>query len=359
MRPWRAALVCGLAGVLVGGAAWGPLAPAVLPLRGERPSAVARFTAAAYVHARPTLAWGATGAGPGAFHLPIDIALGLDDAVYVLDYGFLGVVDGVERYREARVQRFDRQGRFVAAWGAGQLDRPIGLAVGPDGAVWVADTFHHLIRRYTPDGALRATWGGYGTALGQLDRPTDLALDAAGNVYVVEFGNHRVQVFGPDGTPRAAWGGAGAAPGQLRGPHGVAVDGQGVVYVADTNNHRIAAFTSSGALLAVWQSAPAQDPACPPPTAGQLCRPRHLAIDPAGNLLVADRNHHRVQVFTPDGRPLASIGGEGDGPGELRFPYGVAVSPDGLLYIADTAHNRIQIFTLGPAYRLHLPAAAR
>jgi DNA-binding beta-propeller fold protein YncE len=316
------------------------------------------FTASAYQSARPVLAWGAGGDGSGAFRVPIDVALGADGSVYVLDYGYSGLVDGVERYREARVQRFDPEGRFLAAWGHGQLNRPFGLAVDAAGDVWVADTFNHLVRRYSPDGTLRSTWGGHGAAPGQLDRPTDLTI-AGNEVYVVEFGSDRVQVLGMDGSPRRAWGVTGSGPGQLRGPHGIAVDDAGRVYVADTNNHRIAVFSTRGELLETWASDPAQDPACPPPYLGQFCRPRHLALDPAGNVLVADRNHHRIQVFTSAGQPLASIGGEGRALGQLSFPYAAAIDEIGRLYVADAGNDRIQVYVLGAPFRAHLPFAPR
>lgn len=317
------------------------------------------FTATAYQLARPVLTWGAAGGGPGEFNVPIDLALGADGSVYVLDYGYIGLVDGVERYRPARVQRFDPLGRYLGSWGAGQLQRPFGLAIGPDGDVWVADTFNHLVRRYSPDGVLRATWGSLGTAPGQLDRPTDLALGPDGAVYVVEFGNDRVQVLDPQGNPRRAWGAPGSGPGQLRGPHGIAVDRHGQVYVADTNNHRIVLFSADGTFLGVWASEPAQDPACPPAGLGQLCRPRHLALDQAGNLLVADRNHHRIQVFTSAGWPLASVGVEGRGLGQLSFPYAAAVTDTGRLYVADAGNDRVQLFVLDAGYRVHVPFAPR
>lgn len=319
----------------------------------------ARFTASAYGSARPILVWETAGGAAGTATLPIDVALGPDGSVYVLEYGPVDPAEGAAPSAPARVQRFDARGRFLGSWGGGQLHRPIGLAISNDGDVWVADTFNHVIRRFGPQGEPRATWGSQGSALGQLDRPTDLAFDAAGNVYVVEYGNQRVQVFDAAGRPVRAWGSEGDGPGQFRGPHGVAVDRHGEVYVADTNNHRVAKFSATGLPKGLWASEPAQEPDCPPRELGQLCRPRHLAVDPAGNLLVADRNHHRIHVFTGDGRPLATVGVEGGRLGELSFPYAAAISPEGDLYVADTGNGRIQLFALGAPQRFYLPFVRR
>ncbi|MBI3965344.1 MAG: NHL repeat-containing protein [Chloroflexi bacterium] len=325
----------------------------------------ARFTEAAYRSATLAAVWGRTGDGPGEFRWPFDVAVAPDGSVFVLDYGFK---ERLGQTNTPRVQRFDRDGRFLSEWGHGQLDRPFALTIGPDGDVWVADTFHHAVKHFAPDGTLRASWGSLGTEAGEFDRPTDLHFDRAGNLHVVEFGNNRVQVFAPNGRSFRTWGGAGIGPGQLCGPHGIAVDAAGAVYVGDTNNHRIVKYGPTGSLLEQWESQPVGTPSCPraagdidcPPFAnGQLCRPRHLALDPAGNVLVADRNHHRIQIFGSRGRPLGTVSGDGTTPGQLRFPYGVAVTAGGELFVADTDNDRLQRFDLGAPFRADLPLVRR
>src|SRR5437016_2926061 len=82
-----------------------------------------------------------------------------------------------------------------------------------------------------PDRQPLAAWGGRGTEAGQFYDPTGVALGPDGRVYVADALNHRIQVLSPSGEPLAVWGGPGVGAGQFRFPRSVAVDASGAVYV--------------------------------------------------------------------------------------------------------------------------------
>ena len=92
---------------------------------------------------------------------------------------------------------------------AAQLDNPGGMAVHPDGSLWIADTGNHVIRRVATDGTI-TTVAGTGTAgytgddgpatAAQLDGPTDLAVTSDGAVFVADTGNDRIRRIAADGT---------------------------------------------------------------------------------------------------------------------------------------------------------------
>lgn len=82
----------------------------------------------------------------------------------------------------------------------------------------------------------------------------------------------------------------------------------------------------------------------------QLMNPRGVAVDAAGNIYVGDRGHHRVIVFSPDGKQTRTFGDapSGDGtprPGQLGDILDVAVGPDGTVYVADGSNDRVSVFT--------------
>src|SRR6185437_11852730 len=77
---------------------------------------------------------------------------------------------------------------------------------------------------------------------------------------------------------------------------------------------------------------------------GQLGGAIGITIDPQGNLLVNDFIGCRVQKFSPDGKFLASIGSIGDRPGNFVRPKLMAVDSTGILYVVDNAFQNVQMF---------------
>jgi DNA-binding beta-propeller fold protein YncE len=119
-------------------------------------------------------------------------------------------------------------------------------------------------------------------------------------------------------------------------PSGVAVDGAGNFVVADTDNDRVVVFDAAGGFVRAFDGSGSG--------AGELRHPSGVAVDGAGSIYVADMFNHRVVVFDAAGRVLRTLGGEGGGAGELRNPKGVAVDGAGSVYVADWSNDRIVVF---------------
>lgn len=139
------------------------------------------------------------------------------------------------------------------------LSGPSGLAIGPDGCLYIADTFNGRIRRVDRTTGVITTVAGDGGAYRyqgladecstSLARPYGIALDAEGSLIITDSDNHllrrwdrrRTLITRLAGTGIARFGGDGG-PGEeasLNYPFGVAVGQQGHLYIADTFNHRI------------------------------------------------------------------------------------------------------------------------
>lgn len=285
---------------------------------------------------------GSSGAGiePGQFNHPRGLAVGPDGSVYVTDSD------------NHRVQVFDGQGRLLRTWGSrcaldsgegcatpggeGQFQEPWGIAVGPDGRVYVADTWNHRIQAFDAEGNYLTQWGTYGQtadALDQLYGPRDVAVDAAGRVYVTDTGNKRVLVYDQAGALLAQWGGAGSEPGRFEEPVGIALDTEGNVYVADTWNRRVQVFDADFRFLRQW-----------PVEAWygeSVVNKPYLAVDARGRVYVSDPEGYRLAVFGPEGDLLATVGRYGFEPDAFSLPTGIDVGPDGYIFVADTNGQRI------------------
>jgi tripartite motif-containing protein 71 len=235
----------------------------------------------------------------------------------------------------------------IGARGEGVLRFPQAVAVGPDGAVYVADQASHVVQVFAPDGTFLRQIGIAGTGPGGLSSVGAIAVAPDGTLYVAD-GSNRIDRFGVNGELLGSFGrGGGTAPGQLRfgagggndagAGGGLAVAGP-YVYVADTGNHRIQRFTLTGERPAVI---------VPP---GVLDTPQGLTVR-GSRLTVADDRNHRLVVFDTGGRMIRTVGaGRGARPGQLSHPYDVATDAGGRLFVADDLNHRIVRFSSPPAY---------
>ncbi len=213
------------------------------------------------------------------------------------------------------------------------LRRPSGIAVGPDGVIYVADLGQQKIVVFGPDGGARGT---IGTAT-ELTNPVDSAVSADGKrLYVSDSKAHQIVVY--DLATRALmtkWGRAGSGEGELAFPAGLAVDSEGNLLVVDSINARIVIFTPEGEFLDSFGSRGL--------SLGAFARPKDLAVDEAGYIYVTDALHHTVQIFKDDLSLLSWIGGPGDAPDRFQDPIGIAVRGNDIA-VVDSVRRRVVLF---------------
>ncbi|MSS70666.1 MAG: hypothetical protein EXS64_04165 [Candidatus Latescibacteria bacterium] len=256
-----------------------------------------------------------------AFKQAAGVAVDAQDRVYVFCRG------------EHPVIVFDREGRFLKAWGEGVFKMPHGICIGPDGNLYLVDAGDHTVRVYTPEGGLLRTLGQAGQPVEErpFNKPTDLAFSPSGAFYVSDgYGNARVHKFSKDGELLFSWGTPGDGPGEFRLPHSVWVDREERVYVADRENHRIQVFTPEGAFLSQWTG---------------FQRPCDIFIDAEGAVYVPEL-HHRMSILSLDGAVLARWGdAESRRPGEFIAPHAAWTDSRGDLYVGEVLEGqRLQKF---------------
>jgi DNA-binding beta-propeller fold protein YncE len=239
-------------------------------------------------------------AGTG-FRNPVDLALGADDVVYVLNRSYENRPDGVHvtvcTLKEEYISEFGSYGE-----GDGQFVWGSALALDQQENLYIADEWLNRVSVFTKDGEFVRKWGKAGKGNGELDRPAGLAISPNGTLFITDSRNHRVQKFTLDGKYLGKFGSFGAGPGQLNMPWGIALDQAGLVYVADWRNDRIQQFTADGK----WQASFGRTGS----GIGEFNRPTGVAVDRDGDIYVADWMNNRVQVLAKDGRFVTQFSGD-------------------------------------------------
>jgi TRAP-type C4-dicarboxylate transport system substrate-binding protein/DNA-binding beta-propeller fold protein YncE len=199
--------------------------------------------------------WGETGSGQGQLLFtregiePIGgVAVGPDGSVYVTEPGI------------NRVQQFDEDGTFIRRWGEpgsedGQFLYPWDVDVAPDGTVYVVDAERDDIQRFTADGVHLETFGRKGSGEGELMETASVFIDEDGVLYNADWRNDRVQAWGPSGE--FLWSLVGSDGRRLTLPNDVATDAAGTIFV--TTQRRVDVFDADRAAVGTWTT-PAATP---------------------------------------------------------------------------------------------------
>jgi DNA-binding beta-propeller fold protein YncE len=213
---------------------------------------------------------------PDLLKLPPDLYLGEVAGVAVNSKGHLFVFSRgnttgpAYAASAAQLLEFGPDGKFVReighnlyAWSYAHT-----VKVDPEDNVWVTDKGSDMVIKFNPEGRVVMVFGRKQEAsddgTGPLKEPdpplppddgmfrqvTDVAWDADGNTYISDgYVNSRIAKVDKNGNWLKSWGEPGNKPGQFNTPHSIAVDAQGNIYVADRGNHRIQVFDGNGKFL--------------------------------------------------------------------------------------------------------------
>ena len=165
--------------------------------------------------------------------------------------------------------------------------------------------------------------------------PSGIAIHNSGDIYVACWDDNSIHVFDQAGQQKRTIGSKGIDNGQFNGPQGLFIKGD-VMYVADRGNHRIQKLTTGGQFLQMFGL-----------RGSQFEYPVSVIVDQRDRLIVSDNKNHRVVILDPAGAWLLTIDGNvATCSGyAFRHPQGLALDPQGNIHVADRGSNTIKVFT--------------
>ncbi len=252
---------------------------------------------------------------------------------------------------------------------AAELFNPAGVAVDPQGNLYIADESNNVIRRVSSSNTAISLFAGNGTSgysgdngaatSASLQDPEGLAVDSQGNVYIADTMNNVIRKVNTSGTittvaGNGTWGysgdGGSALSAQLYRPTAVAVDHSGNIFIADWANGRIREVNTSGIIATIAGGGTQTGGTYTGPATSAQLAPRGVAVDSSGNVYIADGTNEIIRkvtsgtISTVAGNGTVGYSGDG-GPAtsaSLNYPTAIAVDAGGNLYIADSDNNVIR-----------------
>lgn len=271
-------------------------------------------------------AFGEEGDRPGQMRRPHAISNDGKGNLYVADTG------------NNRVQKFDRQGRFLSmiggfGWANEQFHQPLDVCADNGLDVFIADYENrriarcdnalHWITAYSfPDESERL----------RLGFPCAVAISLHADLFIADSENQRILKLNTQWAPELSFGDFDWGEGVLLEPVALTVARDDRVYVSDRRAGCISVYDYFGTWLYSWGE-------------GVLKAPAGLCLDGRGVLWVSDSAHQRLFAFDPSGRLLLQYGGPGEKYGAFKHPVDVTVMHN-RVYVVDSDNHRIQVFEI-------------
>lgn len=316
---------------------------------------VAGNSSAGYINAIGTAA---------SFNQPLGAVVDKNGNIYVTDVGN-EVIRKIAP--DGSVSTFAGSGTPGSSDGTGtgaSFYHPVGMCIDANQNIYVADEDNNMIRKITPAGVVTtlagqtsAGWVDGGPSVAKFNLPCGIAVAPNGNVYVADDGNNRIRMITPTGTVStlAGSGSAAFADGQGTGasfnqPFSVTIDNSGtLLYVADRYNHRIRKVTLGGAVSTLAGNGTAAYFDSATGTLAEFNYPTTVTVDKLGNVYVADYHNNRIRKITPAGA-TSTLSGTGvagatndiGSASTFNYPFAVAFDAADNVIVCDLNTNLIR-----------------
>ncbi len=309
----------------------------------------------------------------GVYHLAVDGSLGDIAGDLVVRWQTLPSPQRTYQPYTFRALAGVSPGNVDGSGSSARFNRVEAVALGPDGNLYLADTFNHTIRKMTPQGTVTTFAGSPGDrgstdgtgAAARFYLPSGIAVGPDGFVYVADSANNALRKISPAGVVSTLAGSPGNfgtfdGPGSTAlfdFPAGLAVDESGMIFVADSYNHTIRRVTPGGEVSTVAGLAGTNGSSDGTGATARFSSPAGLQVDGSGNIYVADQSNYTIRKITPGGvvstfAGSAGVYGSNDGVGSaatFATVSGLAFDGIGNLYVADEGNSRIRKITPGAA----------
>jgi len=232
-----------------------------------------------------------------------------------------------------RLDRATRRADVFGTKGAVTLKSPLGIGVGPDGVVYVADVGTRRVVAFDEDGGVRAVYG----KEGELQNPTDALVSPDNStLFVADSKAHQIVTFDlGTGARTGAFGRQGSGDGEFSFPSALALGPAGNLLVVDQMNARVQVLSLDGRYVDEFGALGVGF--------ANFVRPKDVACDEVGFVYVTDAAFNNVQIFSDDYQLLTSVGSGGQQPGQFQVASGVAVRGERVA-VADQLGRRVQVF---------------
>ncbi len=240
----------------------------------------------------------------------------------------------------------DAYGNAIQSWPGNRWLRAHSIRTDHEDNLWLVDVLGHTATKTDRTGKelMRLGTGEASPAHGGMpfNRPTDLTVNPAnGDIYVSDgYRNSHIHHFDRDGHLLRSWGGPGTDPGQFSLPHNISMFGDDGVIVADRENHRVQVFSLEGEFRTEWHVHHA------------VAVTRGRGSD--GNIYVAEQGPpavqfgvpnlgHRVSIYNLSGELQGRFGAPlpGERADQFLWPHSIAVDSRGDVYVAEVSYTEV------------------
>jgi streptogramin lyase len=260
---------------------------------------------------------------------------------------------------------------------SGEMSSPWGIVSDSFGNVYVSDCYNDVIRKISGGTNVFSTFAGNGSSglegdggpaiSAELNYPDYLVFDAQGNMFVTDPGSYVVRKVTPQGiisivagTGVSGYSGDGgpATSAKLAQPEGIAIDAVGNLFIADASNQVIRRISAATGIITTYAGTGSIGYSGNGglATSAKLYYPGNVAIDPSGNLYIADTSNNAIRKVNAATNIITTVAGtggsgySGDGgaatSASLKYPQAIAFDPAGNFYISDTYNSAVRKVTL-------------